>query len=66
MKPRQFQVGDLVLLNANVAQPNRPGGKFGVGPVAKVFGRGVYALLDPEDREMNKTWNAMNLRPFSQ
>ena len=69
IKPRVFQVGDLVLrkVTANTRRPNE--GKLGPnweGPykVISLVGAGSYRLKDLEGKPVPRPWNTCNLRKY--
>ena len=69
IKPRVFQVGDLVLrkVTANTRKPNE--GKLRLnweGPykVISLVGAGSYRLKDLEGKPVPRPWNTCNLRKY--
>jgi len=66
VRPRSFQLGDLVLKKVEVS---RHVGKLdpkweGPYKVVKIAKNNSYRLEDPEGRELPRPWNANNLRKF--
>ncbi|XP_019194065.1 PREDICTED: uncharacterized protein LOC109188017 [Ipomoea nil] len=70
IRPRTFQVGDLVLRDRQASQPAE-GGKFVVkweGPyrIAAVVQAGTYKLETMEGKPVDRIWNVIHLKKFYQ
>ncbi|KAL2248297.1 UNVERIFIED_CONTAM: hypothetical protein Sindi_2682000 [Sesamum indicum] len=66
LRPRQFQVGDLVLKKVEVSKHV---GKLDPGwersyKVTEIKRRGTYRLQDMEGRDLPRPWNVQNLKKF--
>ncbi|XP_019178351.1 PREDICTED: uncharacterized protein LOC109173565 [Ipomoea nil] len=70
IRPRTFQVGDLVLRDRRASQPTK-GGKFAIkweGPyrIAAVVQAGTYKLETLEGKPVDRIWNVIHLKKFYQ
>jgi len=64
IKPRQFQVADLVMQKAHPYQLENKLSPKWIGPfrVTEVLGNGAYRLETLEGGAIPRTWNAANLK----
>jgi len=64
LKPRQFQVADLVMWKANPYQLENKLSPKWIGPfrVTEALGNGAYRLETLEGGAIPRTWNAANLK----
>ncbi|XP_019150219.1 PREDICTED: uncharacterized protein LOC109147035 [Ipomoea nil] len=70
IRPRAFQVGDLVLRDRQASQPTE-GGKLVIkweGPyrIAEVVQAGTYKLETMEGKPVDRIWNVIHLKKFYQ
>ncbi|KAL2250116.1 UNVERIFIED_CONTAM: hypothetical protein Sindi_2485300 [Sesamum indicum] len=66
LRPRQFQVGDLVLKKVEVSKHVEKLDLGWKGPykVTEIKRRGTYRLQDLEGRDLPRPWNVQNLKKF--
>jgi hypothetical protein len=69
VKPKQFFIGDLVLLKITLATKDPTQGKLGLnweGPykVVEIHRQGTYHLEDTNERRLPHLWNAEHLRKY--
>ncbi|KAL2242652.1 UNVERIFIED_CONTAM: Retrovirus-related Pol polyprotein from transposon [Sesamum indicum] len=66
LRPRQFQVGDLVLKKVEVSKHvgKLDPGWEGPYKVTEIKRRGTYRLQDLEGRDLPRPWNVQNLKKF--
>ncbi|KAL0304721.1 UNVERIFIED_CONTAM: hypothetical protein Sangu_3068500 [Sesamum angustifolium] len=66
VKPRNFQVGDLVLKKVEVSKHVGKLDPSWEGPykVIEAKRKGTYRLQDMESNELRRPWNVHNLRKF--
>jgi len=64
LRPRQFQVADLVMRKAHPYQLETKLSPKGIGPfrVTEALGNGAYMLKTLEGGAIPCTWNAINLK----
>ncbi|KAL0433568.1 UNVERIFIED_CONTAM: hypothetical protein Slati_2691100 [Sesamum latifolium] len=62
VKPRSFQVGDLVLRRVDALKPIGKLDPTWEGPykVTSIIGKGAYELEDPEGRPLPRPWNVQS------
>ena len=67
IRPRSFQVGDLVLRKVVTNTKNPNDGKFGPnweGPYKVTSLAGVYRLEDMDGKPVPRPWNICNLKKY--
>ncbi|KAL2226706.1 UNVERIFIED_CONTAM: hypothetical protein Sindi_2029300 [Sesamum indicum] len=66
LRPKQFQVGDLVLKKVEVSKHvgKLDPGWEGPYKVTEIKRRGTYRLQDLEGRDLPRPWNVQNLKKF--
>ncbi|KAL2245985.1 UNVERIFIED_CONTAM: hypothetical protein Sindi_2866700 [Sesamum indicum] len=66
LKPRQFQVGDLILKKVEVSKHvgKLDPGWEGPYKVTVIKQRGTYRLQDMEGRDLPRPWNVQNIKKF--